>query len=750
MWKRRLLPLLIGVLVVLVLAGVRVIDPYPTQALREIAFDNFQRMAPREPAGAPIRIVDIDDESLQSMGQWPWPRDRMAELTYRLTELGAASIAFDVLFPEPDRLSLANMANEFAIASIEINADAESLPDYDELFADTLSVAPSVLGFGAIPTEGDPPAAAKTGFAVVGPDPTSHLPQLTGTVNSLPLLTEAAKGLGSISLAPGGDVSTIRRLPLLWTQNDALYPALTLESLRLAMQASTLVVFSDDSGSGEVQSVRVGSFEVPTDPDGAMWLYYHPSDPSLYVSAADVLGENYQNLASEIQGHIVLIGTSATGLLDIRGTPLGTSMPGVEIHAQALDQMISGTFLLRADWVNGLELLTFVILGLTMVLMLIWAGPVATVGVGGLAAIVIGGGTWIAFQQWGLLIDPTFPAGAALLVYTAMIFFRFLITDADKRMIRRAFGHYVAPSLLQKIEDSSENLKLGGEERDLSVLFLDIRNFTTLSEGLEPAELVHLLNKMFGALGACITEQYGTIDKFIGDAIMAFWNAPIDVEEHAYHACIASLNMRERLKKLNATDEFGLGQRQGKVKSISIGIGIASGKALVGNLGLESRFDYSCIGNTVNVASRVEDACKPVDYDIVISDSTRARVSNLAFLEAGSIALKGRTFREPIHILVGDTAYAESETFAKLQLAYAEALHALRNGGDAAPAIALCLDHVPTEDENLRRYFARLEHRREDFQYDVAATGQSARAAGAEDMQPASVSETLNPQPVLG
>ncbi|MCB9992831.1 MAG: adenylate/guanylate cyclase domain-containing protein [Hyphomicrobiaceae bacterium] len=715
MWKRRILPLLFGLLTVVVLAGVRIADPYPTRILREIAFDNFQRVAPRVPAGSPITIVDVDDESLKLLGQWPWPRDLMARLTDRLTQLGAASIAFDMIFPEPDRMSPTRIANDLNKADPGLNIDAASLVDFDQEMANSLSQSPSVLGFGATPSQGEPPPTAKSGFAVVGPNPVAQVPRLKGTVNSLPVLVDAAKGLGSISLAPDGDVGTIRRLPLLWSDGTSLYTSLSIESLRIAMRASTIVVFSDDKGSGQVSSVRIGNFEIPTDASGAMWLYYHKSDPGLYVSASKILGDDYQMQAAAIGGHIILIGTSATGLLDIRGTPMGESMPGVEVHAQALDQMISGKFLLRADWVSGLELLTFILLGLLMVVTLLWSGPATSVLVGGVAAIVVVGGSWLAFVNWGMLVDPTFPLGAAFLVYTAMIFFRFLISDSDKRMIRSAFGHYVAPALLAKIEANSDSVKLGGEVRDLSVLFLDIRNFTTLSEGLEPGELVHLLNTMFGALGACITDESGTIDKFIGDAIMAFWNAPVDVEEHARHACVASLAMRNKMKTLNARDAFGLYGRDSRVKSIAIGIGVATGKALVGNLGLETRFDYSCVGDTVNVASRVEDACKAVNYDIVVSDSTRREVADLAFLEAGSVALKGKSVREKIHILVGDTAFAASPEFKRLHVAHREAIALILKSEDANAAIDTCINLVPGNDAGLVHFYERLKSRLDDF-----------------------------------
>ena len=718
---RRLLPTLFGLSIVLALVLLRGADPYPVQALRDIAFDDFQRLSPRAAPDLPVRIVDIDDASLATIGQWPWPRNILAELTDRLTQLGAAAVVFDVLFPEPDRLSPARLADSLrddpAVRAI-LSAKSGGLEDYDQEFATALSNTPSVLGFGETNSTQSLLEAPRLGTAVVGADPTAAVPHMVGTVSSLPVLVDAAHGLGSISLAPEGSVGTVRQIPMLWTNGKKLFPSLSLEALRVAIGASTMVVFADPHVPA-VQSVKLGDFDIPTAADGSMWLYFHPSNPALYVPAKDVLGDDFQKTASAINGNIVFIGTSATGLLDIRGTPIGADMPGVEIHAQALEQILSHTFLTRADWVSGLEILAFVLIGVIMVLVILQLGPMACLIVGAALAGTVAAASWFAFKRYGLLVDPTFPLVGSFIVYSAMIFFQFAIADADKRTIRRAFGHYVAPALLTEIERNSSTLKLGGETRELSVMFLDVRNFTTLSEGFEPPKLVTLLNTLFGELGARITDQYGTIDKFIGDCIMAFWNAPVDVEQHARKACLAALGMRQTLVALNVRDAFSLRAEQRHLKEIAIGIGIATGDALVGNLGLETRFDYSCIGDTVNVASRVQDACKLVSYDILVVDETRAAAGDLAFLDAGSLVFKGKTSRQRIHILVGDEKLATGREFVALREAHLLAVTELTEGHEADLAIDRCRDLAAGVDARLAKFYETLRTRQGDYRFQV-------------------------------
>jgi len=706
---RRLLPVLAGLVIVVLLTALRIADPFPVQALREIAFDFYQRLHPRPAADFPVRVIDIDEAALAEFGQWPWPRDRLAAVTDRLTELGAAAIGFDVLFPEADRMSPSRIAAGLP------GVDAATLPDYDAIFAAALSRSPSILGFSRTPSGKPLTGSPKGGFAISGPDPSERIPFLTGTAAPIPVLRDAAPGLAALSLNSELSAGAVRRIPMLWTNGSQLFPTLSVEALRLAMGISTVVVFGDTAAEGYVDSLRLGDFTVPLTSEGDLWLYYSRPNPDLLVSAADLLGPSYRELADRIAGNIVLVGTSASGLLDLHNTTLGDNVAGVTIHAQAIEQILSGTYLSRPDWIAGLEIVSFLALGAFLVVVVLLLGPLLGIAAGALSLAAALGVSWWMFVTRGFMLDPSYPLIGLTLLYLALVFFRFLTTERAKKQIRRAFGYYVAPSLLSEIEKNGDRLKLGGDVRRITVLFSDMRGFTSLSEKLEPRRILTILNTLFGALGHEIVGRMGTIDKFIGDAIMAFWNAPVDVPDHERKALRAALGMRQKLAELNQQDAFHLKADKAAVQQLGIGIGISTGEALVGNMGLETRFDYSALGDTVNVASRVESACKEVGYDILVADPVRLIVSDFAFLEAGALALKGKAERVVIYLLVGDADLAKSGAFSLLKATHTEALAALRSGRDTRGAIAECQALAAKLEPGLKKFYELLPGRHMDF-----------------------------------
>ncbi|UXN73117.1 adenylate/guanylate cyclase domain-containing protein [Devosia sp. A8/3-2] len=689
MWKRRLSALVFGAVIVGLLVALRASDPYPVRVARETAFDTFQQLRPRPaPADLPIRIIDIDENSLARVGQWPRSRRTMATIASRLTELGAAAIAFDVLFPEPDRLSPSSILSVGA--------------DYDAEFATALAAGPSILSLTRSEKSRTALPSPKSGFALTGTDPLNALPVLGGAASPLPLLEQAAKGTGVASLDTAG-ARVARRLPLLWSNDSAPIPTLSVEALRVAQGASTLVVLGDSAGM--VESLRVGDYTVPTGPTGDMWLYYRHLEPSIYIPATDLLADGYDMLAPSIAGHIVFVGASASGLLDIRASTLGEAVAGVSIHVQALEQILTGTFLNRADWVAGLEIVALAVSGLAIVLVLLSERTH-----GGAAVFADDRG---CVSGWQLVrLQPIWAADRPQLCPLWRCahlcrhgLFQFAVTDADKRRVRRAFAHYVEPTLLDRLDRDASLLKLGGDLREMSVMFSDVRNFSALSERTAPAELVAILNRLFAALGAAIIGQHGTIDKFMGDAVMAFWNAPATLDRHPLHACRAALAMRAALQRLNA----------GSNRPIAIGIGIATGPALVGNMGLETRFNYSCVGDTVNVASRVGSACRIVGYDILISAETRAAAPELACLPAGALALRGMSAREPVYLLLGDEALAADPAFIALEAAHANLLEALSKQSPARTEIDHCITLGAALDPRLSDFYAACLTRPDDF-----------------------------------
>lgn len=710
--------LLMVLVVIGLLAAIRAADPFVVQTARATAFDLLQRAAPRTYLDAPVRIVDIDERSLKELGQWPWPRDRLAELVDRLHAAGAAVVAFDVLFVEPDRMSPSRLLQDPQLRSTlglgEQNADAE-LPDNDRIFADAMRRGNVVLGFGTSPDVEALPTV-KAGFAYTGEDPAGYVNRLRGGAQLLPVLAEAAAGIGSVNIGDESSVGVVRETPLLWSDGSQLYPSMIGEALRAAQGAQTYVVHADADGG--VQSLRIGAFEVPTQSSGALYLHYTPSRPDRYVSAVDLFdNERLRDLVPALQGRIVLIGTSAAGLFDVHKTPLGESVPGVEMHAQAIEQIINKQFLLRHDWTQGAELLAMALACLIVSLTTMYGGARVSFLIGGVVSGLIAFGAWYAFRHQGVLLDFSFPLAGGLAVWFITTGFRYIVADKEKRQIRNAFSHYVHPTVLKEIERNHSEVRLGGENCELTVLFTDVRNFTPLSERLAPEELVAFLNVLLGRLGEEITREAGVIDKYIGDSVMAFWNAPLRQPDHARRACAAALKMRAAMREMTAGKMFGLPDDVARDVPIEIGVGINSGPACVGNVGSTERFDYSAIGDAVNVAARAESACKELAYDLVVCRSTAEQVADFAFLDAGGVPLKGKAEPVPVAILVGDETMKASPRFAEFEARYQELIEALRSGRTQAAEQALeaCQGLVEGLDPGLRRYLERVPERRGDF-----------------------------------
>ena len=722
MKKTRMIAILLGLAVVAALTGLRWVDPYLIRSMRETAFDQFQRITPRDLQSFPVRVADIDEVSLAAYGQWPWPRTRLAELVEKLHELGASAIVFDVLFSEPDRLSPAALMQDETFRSVILRSGTlvagHELPDSDKIFAKSLENKPVVLGFAVTNSGSSEKPLIKSGFAFTGESPLAAPPYFEKSAPILPDLQAAAAGIGNISFDPTS-TSVIRRIPMLVTDGQQLYPSLVLEALRVAQGASTYLVSNAPEIAGSIGVIRVGDFSVETAASGAMWLHYAKDNKDRYVSVKRIIEESEAPATRNlINGNIVLVGTSAAGLQDVRTTALGEVVPGVSIHAQAVEQILSGTFLSRPDWADGLEVAGVALLGTAIVLLAGFVSPVMALFVGVVAAAGAIGGAWAAFQYEHFLLDPIFPAASGLLALFNMIAFRFLVTDRERRTIRRAFAQYLAPSVLRRIETSKDALRLGGDERQLTMLFMDIRNFTPISEGLSPTELVDFLNKLLNELSKPTINNEGTLDKFIGDSIMAFWNAPLDVADHPAKAAKAALGMRAALKDLNDQDAFRLKWRFGENSKVQIGIGVNTGLACVGNMGAENRFNYTAVGDAVNIASRVESATKHVGCDILISEATASAIPDMAMLDAGMLELKGKTARLRVYALVGDSAVAKTPLFEELAKSHELLLRNLASGELASAKRALnnCRERVNRGGwSELAAFYDHIMERRADY-----------------------------------
>jgi adenylate cyclase len=717
-----MIAILLGLAVVAALTCLRWLDPYLILSMRENAFDQFQRISPRDHQAFPVRVADIDEVSLAAYGQWPWPRTRMAELVEKLHQLGASAIVFDILFSEPDRLSPAALMQDDTFRSVLLRsgsfAAGAQLPDSDKIFAQTIEGKPVVLGFAVTNSGSSEKPLVKAGFAFTGESPMSAPPRFEKTAPLLPDLQQVAAGIGNISFDPSS-TSVIRRIPMLVTDGEQLYPSLSLEALRVAQGASTYLVANAPEVAASIGSIRVGDFSVETAASGTMWLHYAKDNKDRYVSAKRIIEESEAPATTNlINGNIVLVGTSAAGLHDVRTTSLGEVVPGVSIHAQAIEQILAGTFLSRPDWADGLEIAGVAVLGAAIVLLAGLISPIMALFAGIVAAAGAVGGAWAAFKYEHFLLDPIFPAISGLVALFTMIAFRFLVTDRERRTIRRAFSQYLAPSVLRRIETSRQALRLGGDERQLTLLFMDIRNFTTISEGLNPTQLVDFLNKLLNELSQPTINNEGTLDKFIGDSIMAFWNAPLDVADHPVKAAKAALGMREALSKLNDQDAFHLRWRFGENAKVQIGIGINTGLACVGNMGAETRFNYTAVGDAVNIASRVESATKHVGFDILVSEATASALQHMALLDAGMLELKGKTARLRVYALIGDSTVAQSPVFEELAKTHETLLRNLASGEmtGAKRALTRCRDRANHGGwSELAAFYDHIMDRRADY-----------------------------------
>jgi adenylate cyclase len=679
------LPVVAGLLLVAAMAVIQGLGLKPVERLSMQLFDTYHRAQPRPYEDAPVRVVDIDEESIRRLGQWPWPRTEIARLTDRLSEAGAAAIAFDIVFSEPDRTSPARVASQLERGGVDAQALAglRLLPDNDGVLGDSIAKGPVVLGYFLLNDRPGPALVPKAGLAIAGSPPTAGVARFARSFESLPQLDAAANGKGFVSLAAAGD-GIVRQLPLLAWQGDQLVPSLSLEALRVAQGAGSIVVrTSDASGEvagqgGRVVAVKVGDFEVPTTASGNLWLHLSEPAPQRIIPAWKVLSDELvpANLAQDVEGQIVLVGAGAAGLRDLVSTPLRERELGVVVHAQAIEQMILGRHLLRPDWAPGLERVLVLVLGIGLALLLPRFGAargavLVFVAIGAMVA-----GSWLAFSRWQYLLDPTWPVLTAGLVYvlqTAMIFYR---EERRRAYIHSAFDRYLSPEMVKRIAADPDSLELGGEEREMTVLFCDVRNFSGISERLTPKQLISFLIDLLTPLCDVLLARRATIDKFIGDAIVAFWNAPLDDPDQHRNAGRAALEMSARLKELNAAQSCKAGSDwPGEVR---LGIGLNFGTCCVGNMGSAQRLSYSLIGDTVNLASRIEGLTKQYGVEIAMGEALSEKLPDFAQLEIDLVQVVGRAAPEPIHVLLGEEKLAQDADFIAFRARHEAMLAAYR------------------------------------------------------------------------
>jgi len=684
-WRNRAL----SALVLLLGLGLRVADPEILKELQNRVFDFMQELRPRQYQPVPVRVVDIDDASLARIGQWPWPRTTLAELVDKVHKLGAAAIALDIVLAEPDRTSPSRALQSLPQTPDEVARWIASLPDHDRVFADTIRDAPVIAAFALTTTGGGRAPAQHAGWVSAGDDPGDFVPGYGGAVAALPEIEDAAPGYGSVNMVPDHD-QIVRRVPLVLRYQDQLYPSLAAEALRVPQGASSYIVKASNASGvtafGErtgIVSIKIGAFAAETDASGAVWLYDTGHVPQRSVPAWQVMDGTAPEDA--VKGNIVFIGAGAAGLGDLRATPLSVSVLGTEVVAQAVEQILLQNFLLRPDWAAGAEFFYLFALGVALILWLprfgaaLSAAFTAAVFAAALAA------SWYAFTALHLLFDPVYPSLVALCVYLSSSLMNQLQTEAEKRRVRDAFSHYLPATLVEELVQDPSKLRLGGELRHMTFLFSDIRGFTSVAEQCKsrPEAITDVVNRFTTRMTTAIFEHGGTIDKYMGDCVMAFWNAPVTEADHARRACEAALAMRRALRELNdelATESSAIPLAGGKRLNIRLeaGIGLNTGDCIVGNLGSEQHFNYSVIGDAVNLASRLEGESKNYGVPIVIGEETEKQAPGFATIELDIVTVKGKREAVRVFALLGDAARAADPAFVAFRERHANMLAAYR------------------------------------------------------------------------
>lgn len=639
-WLLPLLPVAISLVLEIFGAG-------PQQVLRNNLFDQYQRWHPRDYVEAPVHIIDIDEESLARLGQWPWPRSRMAELVDRLTASGVASIGFDVMFAEPDRTSPKAAADLWHLKG-KLRTDLTALPDHDQVLAQSLRRANAVLGFAVERSQVGQTSEVtprlplkKANFVNLGEAQTRWLHPFTGAVPSLLLLEAAAKGNGALTFVPDSD-GVVRRVPLVLRLADNPVATLASESLRVAQGTPIITLrsaghinhFVSENDNGGLGEIRIGDITIPTTANGEVWVHYTRHRPERSIPAWKILaGVTPQ---SDIEGQIVIIGSSAQGLMDLRFSPFGL-MPGVEAHAQALEQMLTGQFLNRPSWARGAETTTLIVAGLLVGLIALRAQALLAAGLCALFLAAILGGGWYAYLEHGLLIDAALPSIGIILTFIICSLAHHLSSEREQRWVKEAFSRYVSPNRVEHLLDNPEAMALGGRRQECSFIFTDLAGFTSLMERIDPAEAVALLNDYLDEMIAIAFRHDGTLDRIVGDAVAIMFSAPVSQPDHRARALACALEMDA------FASQFSMTQQQNGIAFGKTRIGIHAGEVIVGNFGGKNIFDYRALGDPINTAARLESVNKHLGTRMCVSENILADCPDAKVRPIGRLVLKGKT-----------------------------------------------------------------------------------------------------------
>ena len=663
-------PLKIAALVVLIAVVLFLVDPHFLRFMELKSFD--LRMVSRgiKPPGNEVIIASIDEKSLSELGRWPWPRTTIAKLIKKLKDEGAKAVGFDIVFAEPDENSGLKTVQELikdvkkaGAGKSELSGileEREKTADTDAILARSIAnVANITLGYffhisdkevGHLKEEQIAAAEGMIGngrFQMIrsakGADASSVIRAYAAQPN-LPAISEAAENCGYFNTFPDTD-GVIRWLPLVIKFRDNYYASLALSLLAQYLEWPMVVLNIAEYG---VENVRLDKFIIPTDENGRLLInYLGPPKTFLHYSVSDILNGSIS--PDKIKGKMVLVGATATGIYDMRNTPFSSVYPGVEMHATVIDNILRQNFLIHSGWTKFIDLLIIIFAGLLVGFLLPKFRAIA-----GMALVIIVIASFIIFNtfiftRYNVWLNMIYTLLTIIVIYLGITIYRYVTEEREKKKIRGAFQYYLTPSVVNEILKDPSKLKLGGDKKRLSVMFSDIRGFTSISEKLSPENLVQLLNEYLTAMTNIVFKHDGLLDKYIGDAIMAVFGAPLDQPDHAQRACHTAVEMIAELKQLQ--DKWAA---EGWPE-INIGIGVNTGDMVVGNMGSEMRFDYTVMGDSVNLSSRLEGTNKEYGTNIIISEFTHESVKDeFVCRELDAVRVKGKKLPVRIFELLGD------------------------------------------------------------------------------------------------
>ncbi|WP_321402778.1 CHASE2 domain-containing protein [Maridesulfovibrio sp.] len=642
-----------GLAVSILVAALYIFQPPILQFVDYKIYDQYMSSSPvGQKTNIPV-IVDIDDESLAELGQWPWPRYRMALLLAKIQQAGALSTGLDILIGEPDRTSPYTIRDSLR-DELGVTVDFKGLPqglmDNDKVLADILRQGRYVLGFyfdfmedQKDPSVHDQPCFVKpVSIAQIRAKGSPALKDLTlnalDAICPLPVLAKASPLCGFYNTITDYD-GVVRRVPLIISLNGKQYPSLALATLMKAMGRKNILVKTSPIG---IESIRIGKTTIPVDAKGQMLIRYRGGMAEFpYYSAKDILSGKIGE--KELKGKVVFMGTSAAGLRDLRVTPFASDYPGVEVHATIVDNILTKDFILKPDWVPGLELMLVLAAGIVSMILLTWSRslwiilPIAAMG----AAIVYG--SIQIFRTYDAYLTPMYSLIVLGLNFTMLTLIKFWREEGQKKFLQATFSSYLAPELIDEMFSNREMPELGGEARQITAYFTDIQSFSTFSEKLTAPQLVELLNEYLSVMTDILIEEKGTLDKYEGDAIIAFFGAPMDVPDHALRACRVAVKMQQAglelrdkwAKEVQLPDEpdrntknfpeeqWSKGEKWPKVvHNMRTRIGVNSGEIVVGNMGSSMRMNYTMMGDAVNLAARLEEGAKQFGIFTAVSHFT--------------------------------------------------------------------------------------------------------------------------------